>query len=95
MDTFTFALGEALKAWRTSHGFSMYEMAKFEDTRPDHFARIERGRNVTTDNLMKYFDFIRCKDPDFDILRHVWARCGFCQDEDDTPEYEDTVLRER
>lgn len=94
MDSYTTALGEVLKEWRTSHGFSMYEMAKFEDMRPDHFARIEKGQKVTTDNLMKYFDFIRCKDPDFDILHHVWVRCGYCSSEEDGQEYEGTVLEQ-
>lgn len=78
MDSNLMSLGEVLKAWRENKGFSLYSIAKFEGgMRVEPLMRIERGENVNSDNLMKYLDFVRCHDKDFNVIDETWKNCGY------------------
>lgn len=67
-----------MKNWRTSHGFTLYQIAKFENTRIENIQKVEFG-SATMVTFLKYVDFIRCKDrPFIERLLSVWCRhCGY------------------
>lgn len=75
--SFNTAMGRVLQNWRKKKGFSLYEVAKFEDNehpRTELFKKIEDGRG-SMGSLLKYFDFIRCKDRQFlDVVLTKWCQ---------------------
>lgn len=77
-DSNLFSLGEVLKAWREKKGFTLYAIAKFEGgMRVEPLKRIENGEHVDSANLLKYLDFVRCHDPNFDAIKETWKMCGY------------------
>lgn len=72
------ALAEVLKRWRTSHNYSLYTIAKYENRRIETFQHIEEGSgNVAT--LLCYFDFIANHDRQYlnEILTDWRKECGY------------------
>ena len=74
MDSQAAGLAQVLKDWRASKGLSVYAIAKFENTRIENIQKVEKGVGNMV-NLVRYLDFIRCKDrPYLDKLMTLWCR---------------------
>lgn len=74
MDSQAAGLAQVLKDWRSSNGFSVYAIAKFENTRIENIQKVEEGVGNMV-NLVRYLDFIRCKDrPYLDKLMTIWCQ---------------------
>ena len=74
MDSQAAGLAQVLKDWRASKGLSVYAIAKFENTRIENIQKVEEGVGNMV-NLVRYLDFIRCKDrPYLDKLMTLWCR---------------------
>lgn len=72
------ALAIVLKNWRTSHGYSLYKLAKFENCRIEVMQHVEEGSGNMS-SLLLYLDFIRCNDrPFLDRVMSEWCKqCGY------------------
>ena len=67
-------LAQVLKDWRNTNGISVYAIAKFENTRIENIQKVEGGVGNMV-NLVRYLDFIRCKDrPYLDKLMTIWCQ---------------------
>lgn len=67
-------LAQVLKDWRNTNGISVYAIAKFENTRIENIQKVEEGVGNMV-NLVRYLDFIRCKDrPYLDKLMTIWCQ---------------------
>lgn len=67
-------LAQVLKDWRNTNGISIYAIAKFENTRIENIQKVEEGVGNMV-NLVRYLDFIRCKDrPYLDKLMTIWCQ---------------------
>lgn len=67
-------LAQVLKNWRNTNGISVYAIAKFENTRIENIQKVEEGVGNMV-NLVRYLDFIRCKDrPYLDKLMTIWCQ---------------------
>lgn len=63
-DSVSNSMANVLRTWRESHGFSIYEVAKYENVRFENIKNIENG-NGTMANLLRYLDFIGWKDKEY------------------------------
>ena len=78
MSSSLLAVGNVLQRWREQHGFTIWQIAKFEGgMRTEPLTRIERGESVQSHNLMNYLDFVWSHDPDFDFLNQWANECGY------------------
>lgn len=77
MSSSMLAVGNILKRWREQHGFTIWQIAKYEGIRTESLTRIERGDSVQSHNLMYYMDFIWHHDTNFDFLNEWAKECGF------------------
>lgn len=68
IDINTLAMATMLKAWRIRHSITIYRIAKEMNIDPHTLARIEKGENIRSDALMRYFEFVRMVDNEFDII---------------------------
>lgn len=77
IDTFdgpAWALANVLKNWRISKNITIYQIAKFENCRIEVLQNVENAvANMV--GLVKYLDFIRCKDRKFlDVIMEKWCK---------------------
>ena len=78
MSSSLLAVGNILKRWREQHGFTIWQVAKYEGgMRTEPLTRIERGDSVQSHNLMNYLDFIWSHDSKFDFLNEWAKECGY------------------
>lgn len=77
-DSFSFNLGCVLNGWRCNRGYSLEDLAVFENVDVSSIRDVELGVGSIA-LLLRYIDYIRCKEPAF--LRYLfpaWVNmCGY------------------
>lgn len=77
-DSLSFNLGCVLHGWRCNRGYSLNDMAIYENVPRVALVEVEEGVGSMA-MLLRYFDFIRCNEPSYlSNIFPAWVNmCGY------------------